>query len=247
MKKISLFTFMLVLMITISAILSFADDSENTSSQTEISEETTNEADEEVVTDEEDPQGSIESTETPTDADTVVSEIATTESIESVVATLEQDELKVKKLNAVMAFIKSKNGRISDAVVRKVAEAALYSNEKNQLDLSLILAVMWKESTFYPTAVSPSCYGLMQIHRNTAAGFGYRVSDIKDPYRNAELGARILKGHIRSYNDLVLGLTAYNQGVGNVNRGNYNTGYAYNVIKKQAEIQAYLNKALGTA
>ncbi|MDO4712029.1 MAG: transglycosylase SLT domain-containing protein [Peptostreptococcaceae bacterium] len=237
MKKISLLILILVLMVSVPVFNVFADAQVKEASS-EISEEATAASDNEeeknienapVVPEEEVAEPSIEDTQTLTD---------TTEN------TKEQDPSKTKKLNAVKAFIRSKNNKLNDAVVTKVAEAALYANEKNQFDLSLILAVMWKESTFSPNVYNTNCYGIMQIHKNTGAGFGYKVSDLKDPYRAADLGSRILKGHIKNYNSVIMGLTAYNQGTGNVNRGNYNTRYANNVLKKQAVIQAYLEKAL---
>lgn len=240
MKRIGLFTFILVLMLAIFSFVSFANEKEATeTSSTEISEEI------EATT-----PDTVEESSVPTDdtdtlvADATVSNNETNSSETDGNKIQEQDALKVKKLNAVKAFIRSKNGKLSNAVVTKVAEAALYANEKNQLDLSLILAVMWKESTFDPTVYTPNCYGVMQLHKNTAAGFGYKISDIKDPYRAADLGARIIKGHIRNYNGTIMGLTAYNQGTGNVSRGNYNTKYAHNVLKKQAAIQKYLEQAL---
>ncbi|MDO5062908.1 MAG: transglycosylase SLT domain-containing protein [Peptostreptococcaceae bacterium] len=244
MKKSSLFTLILVLMMSFSPLSIFADDAEKGSS-TQISEESPSESTD-LESTEKDEKNSTEkempSTEETTPEVTVENIEQTDE--EKNTAIQEQDLSKVKKLNAVKSFIKSKNNKLSDAVVTKVAEAALYANEKNQLDLSLILAVMWKESTFNPNVYNTNCYGIMQIHKNTGAGFGYKIKDLKDPYRAADLGSRILKGHIRSYNSLVMGLTAYNQGTGNVNRGNYNTRYANNVIKKQAVIQAYLDNLL---
>ncbi len=242
MKKISLFTFILVLMLSLVSAFSFAyDNKEDASTITEISEEIdteTNTTDEQATSDQ--PLFVVASAT----IENASAESSVTEESQDVV-TQEQDQLKVKKLNAVKAFIKSKNPKLSDAVVTKVAEAALYANQKNKMDLSLILAVMWKESTFSPSVITGPCYGVMQIHKNTAAGFGYKVADIQDPYRAAELGSRLIKSYIAKYNqNLVIALTAYNQGTGNVARGNYNTNYAKNVINKQAAIQAYLDAAM---
>lgn len=240
MKKISLFTFILVLTLSMISTTALADNEQGASPKTEISEEIDTEAN---TTDELETPEYAPKAEESTIQGTATEEIASEQP--QIVVTQEQDGLKVKKLNAVKAFIKSKNGKLSEAVVTKVAEAALYASEKNKLDLALVLAVMWKESTFSPSVVSGSCYGVMQVHKNTAAGFGYKVADIKDPYRAAELGSRLIKSYIAKYNNnLVISLTAYNQGTGNVARGNYNTRYAYNVINKQAAIQAFLDNAM---
>lgn len=152
--------------------------------------------------------------------------------------------LRAKKLEAIKSFIKTKNNKLSAKTISNVAEAALNASEKNQFDVTLILAVMWKESTFNPEVYNTNCYGVMQIHKNTASGFGYKIKDIKDPYKAALLGSKILKGHIKNYNSAVMGLTAYNQGTGNVKKGNYNTRYANNVLQKQKTIKAYIDNSM---
>lgn len=253
MQKFTLFTLMLVLVSTILLQISFANEKESAKPTTEISEGT-----EKQNTDTNEVVSTTASSEKENSSEDkvsygVVSEYEmnlakmTQTQNQTVAPALEQDEIKVKKLKAVKAFVKSKNGKLSDAAATKVAEAALYANQRNELDLALILAVMWKESTFNYSVVGGSCYGLMQIHKNTAKGFGYTIDDIKDPYKAADLGARLLKGHIKNYNNISLGLTAYNAGAGNVKKGNYTTAYANNVIQKQKVIQAYLDSQLKSA
>lgn len=245
MKRWTLFTLMLVLVGALVIQIGFADHKDLSLPTTEISEgtETQNTTTEEVGS----PTESSTEAE-PAKKNGAVSEYEinlaqyqTQAQAQTAESTSTQDQSKVKKLNAVKAFIKSKNPKLSDAAITKVAEAALNANQKHELDLALILAVMWKESTFNVNVYNGSCYGVMQIHKNTAKGFGYTIADIKDPYRAADLGARMLKGHIKNYNDVVLGLTAYNAGTGNVKRGNYTTAYAKNVIQKQKAIQAFLD------
>ena len=251
MRKFTLFTLMLVLVSTFILQFSFAEGEGTTQPTTEISEGTEKQETDtnEVVSTTTSEKGD-EATEEEQTSYGVVSEyeanLAQLAQGKTAPAT-GQDEIKVKKLNAIKTFVKSKNGKLSDAAATKVAEAALYANQKNELDLALILAVMWKESTFNYNVVGGSCYGIMQIHKNTAKGFGYTIDDVKDPYKAADLGARLLKGHIRNYNNITLGLTAYNAGTGNVKRGNYTTAYAKNVIQKQKAIQAYLDSQLKTA
>lgn len=244
MKKIALFTLMLVLTNLFLVVLSIADEKETEKSTTEISEGTENNSTitKEVVSPEE-PQKKSYGVVSEYEMNLAKIAPAKNQTPDQEPAK-EQDEIKVKKINAVKAFVKSKNRNLSDAAVTKVAEAALYANQKNQLDLSLILAIMWKESTFNASVYNANCFGIMQIHKNTAKGFGYSVDDIKDPYKAADLGARILKGHIKNYNNLVLGLSAYNAGSGNVKKGNYTTAYANNVIQKQKAIQSFLDRQM---
>lgn len=148
---------------------------------------------------------------------------------------------KIKFKSAVISFIKSKNNRLSEAAATKAADAAIYASDKNKVDINLILAVMWKESYFSANARNASCYGIMQVSKNTAAGFGFSVKDLHDPYRNADVASRLLKGQINKYKNPVMGLTAYNAGSGNVSRGNYTTAYANNVISKSNAVKTYIN------
>jgi len=154
-------------------------------------------------------------------------------------AAAEQEKTKFK--SAVISFIKSKNNRLGDADATKAADAAIYASDKNNVDINLILAVMWKESYFTANARNASCYGIMQVSKNTAAGFGFSVKDLNDPYRNADVASRLLKGQINKYKNPVMGLTAYNAGSGNVSRGNYTTAYANNVISKSNAVKTYIN------
>ncbi len=242
MRKLTLFALMLVLMSALFAQVCLADEKETLPSTTEISEGTENNN---TISQEVD--SSTEADEPKTYGPVSEYEINLAKMNGKDSTTPEQDNVKVKKLNAVKAFVKSKNPGLSDTAVTRVAEAAMRANERNQLDLSLILAVMWKESTFNAGAYNSICFGIMQIHKNTAKGFGYTIADIKDPYKAADLGAKILKGHIQNYNNPVLGLTAYNAGSGNVNRGNYNTAYASNVLQKQKAIQTFLDSQMQNA
>lgn len=247
MKNKSLFTLILVLVLSCSIFISYADEaSKETIPQTEISEgidaQDQSDVNSDSTDDDKKPKKSYGVVSEYEKNLTLMNQAAATPANAS--TSVEQGTNKAKKLNAVKSFIKSKNNKLSDATVTKVAEAALAANEKNQLELSLILAVMWKESTFNPSISNSVCYGLMQIHKNTGAGFGYKIKDLYDPYKSADLGAKILKGHIKNYNSALMGLTAYNQGTGNVNRGNYNTRYATNVLQNQKVVDAYLQKAM---
>lgn len=253
MKKISFFAFVLVLMISMFTLFVFAEDDIDDNNDMQSSDLTvenieTKESNKEIIENIDDSvndnaENNIpkEKNDNTVDNANLVKGAEINNDIKGNDIKKEQEDLKAKKLNAIKSFIKAKNSRLSAATVQKVAEAALYANEKNKLDLSLILAVMWKESTFNPSVYNANCYGLMQIHKNTAKGFGYKVSDIKDPYKAAYLGALILKGHIKNYNSVLMGLTAYNQGSGNVSKGNYNTNYAKDIIKKQSIIEKYLS------
>lgn len=238
MKKNNLFIFILVQTIFLSSTLAYADDitvnnaGPNASVEfikTEIEE---NAKDEETVIATSPNEEAIQKE--------IIQEkvVAETPVVKTEKSAAEQEKIKYKK--AVVSFIKSKNGKLSNEAISKVADAAIFSSKKHNVDISLILAVMWKESTFTVSARNASCYGLMQVSKTTGAGFGYSVKDLMDPYRNADVATRLLKGQIKKFGSTVMGLTAYNAGSGNVSKGNYNTRYANSVISKSNTIKSYI-------
>ncbi len=87
---------------------------------------------------------------------------------------------------------------------------------RHNLPLVLLLAVARGESDFNPTARSDAnAHGLMQIlWPDTARELGLqRLSDLHDPCKNVDAGARYLKQLMGRYgNDLHLALAAYNYG-----------------------------------
>ncbi|MFC1562287.1 lytic transglycosylase domain-containing protein, partial [candidate division KSB1 bacterium] len=96
-----------------------------------------------------------------------------------------------------------------DHEIRKVAEDI-------QLDPDLIRAVIAKESSGNPLAVSQKgAKGLMQLMDETAQEMGVR--DVLDPEDNIRAGAGYLKKMLVKFNgDLPLALAAYNAGPGAV-------------------------------
>lgn len=91
------------------------------------------------------------------------------------------------------------------------------------LPMALLAAVARGESNFDPDAVSSAnARGLMQIQwPGTGRHLGFsRVSDLHDPCRNVDAGARYLKELLARYGgDLYLALAAYNYGPGRINPG----------------------------
>lgn len=91
------------------------------------------------------------------------------------------------------------------------------------LPMALLAAVARGESNFDPDAVSSAnARGLMQIQwPGTGRHLGFRrASDLHDPCRNVDAGARYLKELIGRYGgDLHLALAAYNYGPGRIAPG----------------------------
>jgi soluble lytic murein transglycosylase-like protein len=84
------------------------------------------------------------------------------------------------------------------------------------LDAALVQAVIWQESRFCPTAVSPKgAIGLGQLMPATAAELGV------DPWsvdQNLWGTANYLRAQYDAFGDWQLALAAYNAGPGNVSR-----------------------------
>lgn len=91
------------------------------------------------------------------------------------------------------------------------------------LPMALLVAVARGESNFDPDAVSSAnAHGLMQIQwPGTGRHLGFRrVSDLHNPCRNVDAGARYLKELLSRYGgDMHLALAAYNYGPGRVEPG----------------------------
>lgn len=117
--------------------------------------------------------------------------------------------------------------------------------DKYEVDPFLVLAVIHVETgSTYIHKTEPNRHGavgLMQILErnlkcnNSPEGCyqdiweGYTKEDLKVPEKNIELGVKYLKYLIDRFG-YELGVTAYNQGEGNVSRGTYRTWYGDKVF-----------------
>lgn len=110
----------------------------------------------------------------------------------------------------------------------------------------LVLAVMFRESSYNPNAANDICYGLMQIHQmnfewlqETLAEFG--VTDIKNnPRDNIYAGAYMLGYLVGKYDDYHKALMAYNCGESRAKQlwaeGYTSSTYSRNVIATMDEL-----------
>lgn len=132
-----------------------------------------------------------------------------------------------------------------DASVAYAQElVALFQHEAkiHDLDPHLLMAIAHKESTFNSQlGRSGRAQGLMQIMPRTAAGFGVEEWQLYDVHMSVKLASMLLSGHLEAYdNNIVVALSAYNQGSGRVNRGNYTTTYANKILTQVDKIEAFL-------
>lgn len=121
---------------------------------------------------------------------------------------------------------------------------ALFQHESRiyGIDELLLMAIAHKESTFNSNlGRSGKAQGLMQIMPRTAAGFSVEEWQLYDPHMSVKLASILLSGHLESYNNnMVIALSAYNQGSGRVNRGTYTTKYANKILEQKDKIEAFL-------
>ncbi len=110
------------------------------------------------------------------------------------------------------------------------------------IDEKLLMAIAQKESRFNPSAVAKGgAMGMMQIMPGTAKTYGVSSKQLLDAKINIDFGAMYISNAIKRYSgNTIKGLSAYNQGGGSVDRGNYSTGYANTVISVQKAISAYV-------
>ncbi len=111
--------------------------------------------------------------------------------------------------------------------------------EKEHLSTNLLQAVIFRESSFHPCAVSSSgALGLMQLMPGTAAELG--VQDPFDPRQNIDAGARFLGDlMVRYRGDAELALAAYHSGPATVD--------AHGSVPPIPKTRTYVNDVMGLA
>ncbi|WP_216364579.1 lytic transglycosylase domain-containing protein [Moorella sp. E308F] len=109
----------------------------------------------------------------------------------------------------------------------------------HQIDPIWILAIMWQESRFDTRVQSEAgARGLMQILPSTAREYGVKPDQLYTPEINIQLGIKYLAYLQKQFNgNLFLATTAYNQGIGNVKRGEYNTVYTKKVQRHYEQMK----------
>lgn len=122
--------------------------------------------------------------------------------------------------------------RVQDILLKKIYPTKYseyvykYAREYN-VDPILIFAIIKAESNFNPNVVSSSnAIGLMQLMDTTAEEIARKLeitflkgASLYNPELNIQLGTKYFSNLMKEYNNnYLLALTAYNAGIGNVNR-----------------------------
>ena len=111
-------------------------------------------------------------------------------------------------------------GYVSDEIPLSYDLQMVARDAANRFDVpyALVIAMIWKESSFCETAYNAECYGLMQV---ASINFHWICVDLEDigvediafdPEDNIYAGTYMISDLIRRYGDYNLALMAYNCG-----------------------------------
>ena len=119
-------------------------------------------------------------------------------------------------------------------------EFTYYLSAAYDIDYTLVLAIISKESGFMPDGISSTNdYGLMQInacnHEWLTEELG--ITDFIDPYENIKAGLFILRGLFEKYDSTSKVLMAYNMGENGASKlweqGIFESNYSKDVLQRQ--------------
>ncbi|MBE6032080.1 MAG: lytic transglycosylase domain-containing protein [Clostridiales bacterium] len=151
----------------------------------------------------------------------------------------------VSKYNeGLTAYVRKFNKELTVAQAQELVFIFRHEADVYDEDVLLLMAMAQRESRFYADAVNKSsgATGLMQIMPATAKANGYEPEEMLDAHTNIQFGAMYISNHRDNYDgDLTLALSAYSQGGGAVNRGQYNTRYAIKVTDTMSGIHEFLS------
>jgi len=154
----------------------------------------------------------------------------TKERIEKILAKNRETVLKIAKIVIFTALI-----LITTIIIRNLILKIIYPQkyseyvekyaEENQIEKELIYAMIKAESNFKQDAVSgKKAYGLMQIIESTANEVAEELEleitkeELLNPETNICLGTKYFANLLKKYGNIELALTAYNAGIGNVDK-----------------------------
>lgn len=129
-------------------------------------------------------------------------------------------------------------------------EFTYYLSAAYDIDYTLVLAIISKESAFMPDGISSTNdYGLMQInacnHEWLTEELG--ITDFIDPYENIKAGLFILRGLFEKYDSTSKVLMAYNMGENGASKlweqGIFESNYSKDVLQKQETYRQILGWA----
>jgi hypothetical protein len=147
------------------------------------------------------------------------------------------DPRDLPKQQANLAYWLSRKYRVAPEPLSALVAEAYDLGPRNQIEPTLILAVMAVESAFNPFAQSAvGAQGLMQVmtkvHEDKYIGFGGSLAAF-DPVANVRVGVNVLKDCITRAGSVEGGLRLY-VGAANIKE---DTGYAAKVVAEYGRLQ----------
>jgi soluble lytic murein transglycosylase-like protein len=147
---------------------------------------------------------------------------AAPESLAEALATIEIDPEEL----AALTFLRERHTGLSDFEEESLARTIIEQARRNDLEVTLVLAVIRVESGGYSRARSPvGALGLMQLLPSTAEEVALRLGEdwrgaesLFDPELNVTLGMEYLKRLSDRYGSVQIALAAYNWGPGRIDR-----------------------------
>jgi len=151
-------------------------------------------------------------------------------------------EEEARYREGLAAYIVSVNQTVTEDDALDMVDCMLEQAAQYHMDEKLIMAIAHTESTYYSDAVSSADFkGLMQTGDVLAEEAGYSPEALFDPEVSIAVGAEYISDQLEHFNqDVSLALTAYNQGPGAVEVGNYGTSYADLTLRRVENIETFL-------
>lgn len=146
---------------------------------------------------------------------------------------------KLSKIKKSATYIE-KNYNKESVLAQKIAMSEMLSAMKNNIDLSVGLALTEQESSFEVAAISSNqcCIGLKGIAMKTwSKHFNIPPMSLYDPETNIRVGYAILSQYREETGSLEAALARY---YGSAD-ADANAAYAQSVLKRAQKIQHYLN------
>lgn len=149
---------------------------------------------------------------------------AAAEAVAAVPETEDETPAPDPRFGDLVAYLAQQRTGLTAAEIETLASTILSESERHDLDMRLVLALMYVESRYNAFAVSPvGAMGLMQILPATGEELAERLgidwrgpATLFDPVANVQLGVAYVKQLAERYGSIPTALAAYNWGPGHV-------------------------------
>ena len=152
------------------------------------------------------------------------------------------DEREMLENQGLVNYIMHINKTIPPSYGQQLVFLFKRAGEVYGVDPKLVMAMAHRESRFNNGSISKNgATGIMQIMPATGARYGLTQEQLLDPKTSIDFGTMYISERIAAYDgDLILALSAYNQGSTRVNRGTYSSVFANSVLTAYDGINRYL-------